>query len=217
MSKEDLVFGEVDWNSGDLGSGGGGNEFMRLEVGDNTVRIMGNPTQAYVHWVENSEGKKRKFNSPIGDPALVRKLEESEFKKKPIWFLKVLDRRDEKFKLLEIGPQIYRGIKALHENKKWGNVTRYDITIIKGKPGTNPLYNVSPDPAEPLDPSFKEKFIEFNEKVNLDKLIKPSEPEVIREFLGWNATASSRTSSSSSSKGKQSGGDDGDFDFNFDE
>ncbi len=208
MSKDDVVFGEVAWNDADLGSGGGGsNSFLRLQEGDNTVRVLGNPVQAYVHWLDLPNGKKQKVNSPISDPELVRRLEEAGFPKKATWFLRVLDRSDQTFKILEVGPQIYRGIKALYENKKWGPVSKYDITIKKGKKGTNPLYNVSPDPAEPLPSELKAQLAEFTEKVKIENFIKPAEPAKVRELLGWSAETTS------SSKGASSTSEEFDYDF----
>jgi hypothetical protein len=182
----DIVFGEIDWNTGDdSGSGQSKTEFMRLEQGENTVRIMANPVQFYIHWVETPEGKMRKVNSPISSPDLVRRLEDADFKRRPRWMVKVLDRSDDTFKLLEIGTQIYSGVKALFNHKKWGKVTAYDLTIERGPKGAQPLYRVTPDPKEPLDARFQESFVKFNDNLNLDRLISPGEPEEICKILGW--------------------------------
>lgn len=206
----EIVFGEIDWNSGDAGASGSKTEFMRLEQGTNTVRIMGNPHQYYVHWLELDDGTKRKVSSPLSDPDLLKKLEEEDFRRKPRWIIKVLDRSDDTFKLLEIGSQIYNGIRALYNNAKWGKVTEYDIDIIRGKPGSNPLYSVQPNPREKLDAQFKEAFMEFNDSVNIDALTRPEDPSVVKELLGWDDGASS---SSSDSLGGDSFDDDIDFSF----
>lgn len=181
----DIVFGEIDWNSGDASTGGKQTQFMRLEQGTSTVRVMGNPHQFYIHWVEKQDGSKRKINSPVADPALLRELDEADFRRKPRWLVKVLDRSDNEFKLLEIGSQIYNGIRALYNNPKWGKVTDYDIDIIRGKPGTNPLYSVQPNPKEPLGREFRDAFMEFNDTVNIDALTKPADPVEVRKMLGW--------------------------------
>ena len=159
MSKK-VVFGEVDWNTGDSGKDNTSkSEFMRLAEGENIVRVLGNPVQFYVHWVTLPDGSKRKINSPISDQQLVMNLENLGFPKRPKWLLKVLDRSDDKFKLLEIGSQIFSGIKGLVNHPKWGKCSGYDLSIFRGSPGTQPLYSVTPNPKENLSSSFKESFI----------------------------------------------------------
>jgi hypothetical protein len=192
---DSVTFGEIDWNDGDdSGTGGAKTEFMRLDQGENTVRIMGNPIQFYIHWVDTSEGT-RKVNSPIASPELVRRLEEEGWKRRPRWLVKVLDRKDENFKLLEIGPQIYSGIKALFNHRKWGKVTAYDITIERGPKGSQPLYRVTPDPKEPLEERFKAQFMDFNDNLNIEKLTQPAEPASVLELLGWSADSGSTSDS----------------------
>jgi hypothetical protein len=101
------------------------------------------------------------------------------------YLIKVLDRSDDKFKLLEVGPQIFKGIQMLSSNQKWGKVTSYDISIIKGPKGTQPLYNVTPNPKEALHGSFQGKFTEFNDSLNLDKITSPLPDQEILKLLGW--------------------------------
>lgn len=205
----EIVFGEIDWNDGDAGAGQSKTEFMRLSQGTSTVRVMGNPVQFYVHWLDLPDGSKRKVNSPVGDPSLVRELDEMDFKRKPRWIVKVLDVQDGTFKLLEIGPQIYNGIRALFNNPKWGRVTEYDIDIIRGKPGTNPLYSVQPNPKSKLGVEFRDAFTEFKDSINLDALTKPADPDEVREMLGLSTSAGSSMTSDSSSDDEDFGG----FDF----
>lgn len=183
----DIVFGEIDWNSADVKDGSGKTDFMKLESNSKSrVRVMGNPTQYYVHWVESASGK-RKFNSPVGDAKLVKQLENAGFKRKPSWFIKVLDRSDNQFKLLEIGSQIFSGIKALVAESEWGPITGYDINIHRGSPGQQPLYRVTPCPKAALESSLKEAYMAFNDRVDINKFIQPAEPDTVREFLGWDA------------------------------
>lgn len=199
-----MVFGEVDWNSADSGSGGK-SDFMRMEEGENTVRVMGNPVQFYIHWIVGSDGNKAKINSPAGNPELVSRLEDSGFKRQARWLIKVLDRSDDNFRLLEVGPQIYNGIKSLYNNSRWGKVTAYDITINRGPKGTQPLYSVTPNPKESLSSDFKSKFMDFNDRVNIEKLISPSSAEDVCSKMGWSTSAAESSTTA----------DDGDFDFDF--
>ena len=179
MSK--IVFGEVDWNSGDTGAPK--SDFMRLEEGENVVRVMSNPHQHYIHWLALPDGSKKKIVSPIDSMALVTRLTDAGFRKQPKWLIKVLDRKDNEFKLLEVGSQIYNGIKALYNNAKWGKVTSYDISIMRGPKGSQPLYSVQPNPKEAIDSSLKTKFIEFNNRVDMSKVTKPALNSTPFDFL----------------------------------
>ncbi len=185
----EVNFGEVDWNSVEASGSKGKTAFMQLKQGPNVLRVMGNPIEFSVMWLTSPSGEKFKVNTPVADPALVKKLQEKEFKIQKRWLVKVLDRSDEQFKLLEIGSQVCDSIKKLVQNPKWGPVTGYDLTITRAPAGTNPLYNVQPDPKEALDSSLKEKFAAFNKDLNVDRLISPSEPEYVMEKMGMTKKA----------------------------
>lgn len=196
MAKE-TISGEIDWNEADLPSpkGSGKNDYIRLKEGENVVRIMGNPVQTYIHWLTLPDGSQRKIVSPSSNPALVRRLEDAGFRRQPNWIIKVLDRTDDEFKLLEVGNQIYKGIQTLYNNPKWGKVTGYDISINRGPKGQQPLYSVTPNPKEALESSFKQKFVDFNDRVNIDKLISPIPSEEIEKMLGLSSEASAQDES----------------------
>ena len=200
----DMVFGEVDWNSAD--SGTTKSNFMRLEEGENLVRVMGNPVQFYIHWVVTPDGSRRKVNSPVDSPELIRRLEDSGFKRQARWLVKVLDRTDDEFRVLEVGPQIYNGIKSLYNNSRWGKVTQYDLSINKGPKGTQPLYGVTPNPKEALSGDFKAKFVEFNDRVDVDKVITPATAAEVCEVMGWSVSEPVSTNEVASEE---------DFDFDF--
>ena len=204
-----MVFGEVDWNSAD--SEQQKSDFARLKDGENIVRVMGNPVQFYIHWVTGADGVKAKINSPAEHPELVRRLEDSGFKRQARWFIKILDRTDEEFRLLEVGPQIYNGVKSLYNNSRWGKVTAYDITINRGPKGQQPLYSVTPNPKEALSSDFKSKFVDFNDRVNLDKLISPATPEAVALKMGWSLSDSSGKAAATNDKTATSE----DFEFDF--
>ncbi len=207
----DLTFGEVDWNAGDSGGGSSASDFMRLDQGENVVRVMGNPTQFYVHWLTCTDNSKKKVVSPIDSPELVKRLEDGGFRRQARWLVKVLDRSDGKFKALEIGAQIYNGIRALYNNNKWGKVTSYDLSVMRGSPGQQPLYSVTPNPKEELESSMKTAWVEFNDRMNFDKIISPTAPEEICEMLGWQMSDVESDVASDS----EAGSSDEDFEFDF--
>jgi len=205
MSK--ISFGEIDWNSAETSPSNDSskNIFMRLKQGDNIVRILSNPIQYYVHWVETEQGK-RKVTSPIDSPELITKLEDAGFRRQVRWILRVMDQEDSQPKLLEVGSQIFNGVIALINNPKWGSVNKYDVTITRGAPGQNPLYRVTPNPKENISAEDKTAFNSFLAEVSVDKMIQPSPAKKVCEIMGWD--------SSKYSKHAEEYKDD-DFDFDF--
>jgi hypothetical protein len=169
--------------------GGSKAEFMKLVQGPNVIRVMAQPVKHYVTWVDTPSGKRAKFNTPIEDPTLVDRIEEAGFKSSLEYMLKVLDRSSETFMLLEFGPQIFKGIRELVQNPKWGPVTAYDVTITKGPKGTQPLYSVTPNPKEPLTRELQSAWSEFNENLNIERLITPSDPKSVCEIMGWDPSS----------------------------
>ena len=101
------------------------------------------------------------------------------------WAVRVFDRDSNSFKVLEFGTQILNGIRTLHSNKRWGNVTSYDITVIRGPKGQNPLYSVAPNPKEKLDSSTMSEFTQFCETVDMDRVVRPTAAEKVCEIMGW--------------------------------
>jgi hypothetical protein len=180
---------EVDWNDPEAAKEKRQSDFMRLKEGENVVRVMSNPMKTFVHWVTTSDGSQRKINSPAGSPELVKQLEEAGYKLQTNYIIKVLDRGDDKFKLLEVGPQIFKGIQMLNLNPKWGKVTAYDISITKGPKGTQPLYNVTPNPKEKLDASLSSGFLSTLKIVPMltltSMLLEPSRGSNSKRYSPW--------------------------------
>lgn len=204
---KNIHFGEVDWNSN---SGGGGNKdiFMKLVQGSNVIRVLGNPIQSHVHWVESPNGK-RKINSPVDSPALVTRLEDQGFKRKKSWYLRVLDRKEGQFKLIEVGWQIYSGIETLVKSEHWGKTTAYDITIQRGAKGSNPLYQVNGIPPFALKKAEVEAYKEFNADLDIERLIKPSDAAYVCEVMGWDPTPYTSDAPAEETV------EDGEFEFDF--
>lgn len=201
----DIKFGEIDWNSATTSEKQSKNIYMNLKEGDNTVRILSNPVQYYVHWVETDQGK-RKITSPIDSPELVTKLEDAGFRRQVRWVLRVIDRSTGEPKLLEVGSQILNGVASIRNNPKWGKLNAYDVCIHRGPKGQNPLYRVNPEPKESLSKEDKDSFTAFLAEVDIESIIKPTPVEKVCEIMGWN---SSRFISDVQED------DDEDFDFDF--
>jgi hypothetical protein len=174
------IVGKLDsWESGDAGV----SNFMRLEEGDNYVRCVSSPYQSYSHWVTDASGQKRKVGCCLKEcPVCARGVPEESAK--PRWFVAVLNRKTEKPAILEVGPQIFKGIKALASSKKWGDPRQYDLNIIKAPKGTNPLYTVMPEPKEQLEETIKATIKDWMKDVDLQAMVTAPTPDEVAEALG---------------------------------
>lgn len=201
----ELTYGQLEsWDDAKISSG---NDFMKLEVGSNELRIFTNPYQFVVHWVTDASGSMRKVKCALSDCPLCKKGLKTQYR----WYLGVINRESGQAEILEASSQILQGIKALVNNPKWGDVKKYDIDIQRRKKGTNPLYSVMPDPNKgPLSNEEKKTVSEFFENTDLNKLIEPSTPEQVLEKLG--ISVSSKKNEESKSEDKPTISEE---DFNF--
>lgn len=73
---------------------------------------------------------------------------------RPFWATVVFNRNTGKLQVWSFTQAtIHRQLRELLENKKWGALSDYDITISRKGDGTKTEYSVVPNPKEPLEPS----------------------------------------------------------------
>lgn len=204
--------GKLDsWDSADVGN----NDFMKIEEGDNIVRIVSSPYQFYSHWVDDVSGQNRKVRCALKDCPACGMGNEA----KPHWFVAVLNRKTDKVCIAEIGPQIMKQIKSLTQQKNhkgvlmYGDPRTYDVNFKRGPKGSQPLYVVLPLEKEPLADEEKTKIKSFMEKTDLQKMTEAPAPSEIREKLGLDSPAKKVTGKSTESDGDSSVDD---FDFESD-
>jgi hypothetical protein len=177
----EMKFGELaSWEDADVNSGG--NDFMALKEGANQVRIFTNPFQFVVHWVKDASGSNRKVKCAIQNCPVCKQGIKSQTR----WFLGVIERSTQCCKILEISSQIYNGIKNNASDPDWGNPSNYDINIIRGPKGSQPLYTVTPKPQKPLLADEKVSIKNFLERVDLSKFTQPPTPNEVLEKVGNN-------------------------------
>ncbi len=175
----EVTYGQL--NSWDDGNVSGGNDFMRLEVGSNKVRIFTNPYQYIVHWTKDSSGANRKVKCAVENCPLCKKGVKAQYR----WFLGVLDRKTGQPMILEISSQIYSGVKSHVSNPEWGDVRMYDIDITRGMPKTNPLYTIMASPNKGQITAEEQAVVKtFLERVDISKFTQPSTPEEVAEKMG---------------------------------
>lgn len=183
----EVKYGELaSWDDGDVS---GPSDFMNLEQGDNKVRIVTNPYQFVVHWVKDESGKNRKIRCAINDCPLCRQGVDAQTR----WYIGVLDYKSGRPKILEIGSQIFRGIRGYVNNpdwnetikKPWGQILAYDVNITRGPKGTQPLYQVMPSPKMKDITEGETALTEgFLKRVDITKFTQPPTPAEVEEKLG---------------------------------
>ena len=201
------VVGELDdWGDADLG----GNDFMKLEEGNNVVRIFTKPYQFYTVWTADATGKQRKIRSAVENCPLVQRGDKPSAR----WYVGVLDRRNgARPSILEVGPQIFKQILGLRKKATWGDPRAYDIDIERQPKGSQPLYIVSPEPKVVLTNEEKAGIREFLSRVDLVKMTESPTPEEVREQIGISEEPDVQVDNDFDNF--ESGSTEDDDDFNF--
>ncbi len=142
--------------------------FMKkLEQGENRMRILTTPIAGYVHWPEGSN-KPVRYHGPTDIPTGVKDA-------KYFWFLTIAINGEVKF--LEIKQKtILSQIKALSDNKEWGEVQDYDITITRSGQDLETQYTVVPNPKKALDDDVAKQWADMKARYNAENLFTNGSP-----------------------------------------
>jgi len=207
-------FGQEDWSGAPTtsgsGSGDGGTLFLRLEEGQNLVRVVSSPWKYWIHWANDALGKRKKIKCSLEGCPVCEKVEREmpeiiasgkklhKEGRKPRWIFAAIDRSQDSdnIKLLDVGPQIVRGIRSLADKPQLGDPSTYDLDVTVNPNSMSEYYTVSaipngPDSRMKYDLTDKEKsgVEEFIKRIDIEKLITPDTPENIRKLLGMSEVA----------------------------
>ena len=133
---------EMSWSavakeSGSNGSGAGA-DFMKLENGDNRIRIVSAPARINAHWEKTVDGKNKKVICSGHDCPLCEKGERAVAR----YQIQVIDRAEpDKIKVLDCGKQVMNAISAYTTDPDYGDPTEYDIKIKKEGSGRDTHYS----------------------------------------------------------------------------
>jgi len=155
-----------------------GTKYLKLETGKNTLRVLSSPVIGWEYWTE--EGDKKA-------PIRVKKLKDVPSERihsndpnerpKHFWAMFVWGREAETIQILEVTQAtIQAGIKALVDEKDWGNPKDYDISINRAGEGMDTKYTVTPKPKKVLEKEIKDIWKECKEIYNLEKLYTGENP-----------------------------------------
>ena len=142
--------------------------YLKLEQGDNKVRIVSRPIVGWEDWKDN---KPIRFRMPDKPQAPI----DPEKQIKHFWAMLVWDYKTEKLLILEITQKtVQRSIEELAKNEDWGSPLNYDLTISKKGEGLKTEYSVVPIPPKPLNDIIKEAVL--GTQVNLEALFEGKDP-----------------------------------------
>lgn len=150
--------------------------YMKLKDGENTFRVLSHAVVGYEYWNKDNKPVRIK-KMPEGIPEDIKFGEDGNPTKiKHFWAFVVWNYDAQAVQILEITQaNIQRGIKALVDNKRWGDPHNYDITIIKTGTGRDTKYVVQGNPPiEPIPEDIKRKY--EAKKINLEALFKGENP-----------------------------------------
>ena len=148
--------------------GSGSSSYMKLEKGDNKIRLISKPIAGYVEWID-----KKPVRTPITDGEPEATDEENPPKK--FIAVAIIDQKDSNVKILEVTQQsVIKAIRALANNADWGNPFTYDLNINKSGEDLKTKYVVTPSPKKALS---KEAIKKAGEKpCALEQLFQGEDP-----------------------------------------
>jgi len=145
----------------------GGGSYMKLQQGDNKLRILSKPIIGWLDWKDKVPHRftmKAKPEKPLGEQAI-----------KHFWAMIVFDYADQSVKILEITQStIQKAIEDLAKNEDWGSPHEYDIKITKKGQDKQTEYSVMPSPKKPLSEEIKKAATD--KPINLEALYKNGDP-----------------------------------------
>jgi hypothetical protein len=159
--------------------------YMELEEGQNTFRILSSAIVGYKWWVDTGEGSRKPLRVRTAEevPTEIKNATDNQAKAKHFWAFTVYNYTTKSIQVLELKQQtIMRAIEALVKNVNWGNPKKYDIIIEKVKTGSKDWdveYSVIPEPPTPLDAGIAE--LAKNIPVNLDALYNGEDPFAVTD------------------------------------
>lgn len=148
--------------------------YMKLQEGENTIRIMSSAIIGWEYWTkENKPVRARDKWEEM--PTDIKIGKDGKATIKHFWAFVVWNYNTKKIQILELTQvSIMGAIKALVDNKKWGDPKGYDITITRTGEGMETEYQTMPNPHEDAP---EEAQIKYSAKViDLEALYDNGDP-----------------------------------------
>jgi hypothetical protein len=158
--------------------------YMKFKEGTNKIRFMSEPITGYMYWVDK-DGVVVGRNDLAGEggkPVRAETYEgfgiEEYANMKPFAAAIVWNYDLEKLQIVEIKQaSVMKSLEALALSKSWGDITSYDVLVIKTKTGPeakNVEYGVMPEPKGETPKEALEAYEKAN--INLKALYEGEDP-----------------------------------------
>jgi hypothetical protein len=142
--------------------------YLKLQQGDNKVRIVSKPIVGWEDWKDNKPIRFRMQEKPQAPI-------DSEKPIKHFWAMLAWDYKANKLTILEITQKgIQKSIEALAKSDDWGTPLNYDIVISKKGEGLATEYSVVPIPPKALPDEIRNIIV--GTQVNLEALFDGNDP-----------------------------------------
>lgn len=130
--------------------------YMKLEEGENKIRILSAPVMGWEDWIETSSGKRPKRYRYEDKP---ESWANPERPGKHFWAFLVWDYAEDKIRILQINQvSIQKGIQDLSKDEDWGEPFFYDIKINKEGKELRTKYSVNPGRRAPVPDYIREAY-----------------------------------------------------------
>jgi hypothetical protein len=188
------TFGEVNWDSDlDFGRPTGQSKFegpgkdiwLRLVDGSNPIRIVTRPHQYLTHVRIKREGD-RGFGQKVGCSKANGgscPLCDAGYRATPRWYLGVIDRRTNAFRILDISYMVFQQIRKINKSA-WGDPQGFEADLMMDKKAKSPqeYYQFMPIEKKPLSPTDQS----IRDQADLEYLkrrVQPPTLEMIQKRL----------------------------------
>lgn len=132
-------------------------QFLKLEIGDNKIRILTAPVLGFIIFDSNNKPHRKPFEDPFTEDELEaiapKKNDEGKTTApKHFWMLAIWSYNEKELKILEVTQaSIYKAIMSLFQDEDWGDPRNYDISIKKeGSTKNDTKYSVVPKAPKPV-------------------------------------------------------------------
>jgi hypothetical protein len=146
--------------------------YMKLEDGENKIRILSSPIMGWEDWLDNKPVRYQmdsKPNSPASPDKPIRHF----------WSMIVWNYATESIQVLNIvQAKVRKGIESLCADPDWGSPFNYDVKIVRSGDGKLTTYSVIPCPKKDISPYLIEQF--HAKPCNLEALFSNGDP-----FATW--------------------------------
>ena len=154
--------------------------YMTLEDGDNSFRVLSSAIVGYEWWVENGEEGRKPIRVRTFEevPDEVKSASDNRQKARHFWAFTVYNYKTQTIQILVLKQQtIMRAMEAFTKNPKWGNPKGYDLIIERDRTGSKERdveYHVIPEPPLKLDEGIVE--LAKSVPVHLEALYSGEDP-----------------------------------------